>query len=67
MKRTNVVLDERLIARGKKLTGIPTTRRLLDHALHELVRRRGQRKLLSLQGKIDWQGDLDAWRRDRDA
>ena len=66
MKRTNIVLDEGLVAKGKRLTGIRTTRRLVDHALRELVRRGKQRELLKLRGKIDWEGDLSEMRRGRD-
>ena len=65
MKRTNIVLDEKLVDRAKKLSGIKTTRRLVDHALRELVRHRRQRDLLKLRGKVDWEGDLDAMRRGR--
>ena len=66
MKRTTVMLDEHLIAEAKRLTGIATTQRLIEYALRELVRRCSQRQLLGLRGRVDWQGDLDAWRRDRD-
>jgi len=65
MRRTNVVLDDTLVAKAKALTGIATTRELLDHALRELVRHKRQRDLLKLRGKVDWEGDLDAMRRGR--
>ena len=66
MKRTNVVLDERKVARGKRATGIKTTRALIDHALDEVIRLHRQGKLLQLRGKIDWQGDLADMRRGRE-
>jgi Arc/MetJ family transcription regulator len=65
MKRTNIVLDEDLVARAKEATGIATTRQLVDHALHELLRLERQRSILKLRGRIDWQGDLSAMRRRR--
>ncbi len=65
MKRTNVVLDERLVARARKLTGTRTIRELLDYSLKELVRHGRQRELIRLRGKVDWVGDLAAWRRGR--
>jgi Arc/MetJ family transcription regulator len=65
MQRTNVVLDEWLVARGKRLTGIRTTRQLVDRALRELVRRRRCRLILQLQGQVRWQGNLRAMRRRR--
>ena len=65
MKRTNVVLDEKIVGRAKKATGIKVTRQLLDYALRELLRRHRQRDILKLRGKVDWQGDLSAMRRVR--
>jgi len=65
MKRTNVVLDEKLVERAKTATGLKTTRAVVDHALREVVRRRRQRQLLKLRGGIDWKGDLAAMRRGR--
>ena len=62
MKRTNVVLDEQLVTRGKRLTGLRTSRALIDHALREMVRRGDQRRLLELRGKVEWRGDLTAMR-----
>ena len=65
MKRTNIVLDEKLVTHAKKLTGMRTTRQVVDHALRELVRHGKQRELLKLRGKIDWEGDLAEMRRGR--
>ena len=65
MKRTNVVLDEKIVGRAKKLTGIKVTRQLLDYALQELLRHRRQRDILKLRGKVDWEGDLAEMRRGR--
>jgi Arc/MetJ family transcription regulator len=65
MTRTNVVLDEVLVEECRKLTGIPTQRSLIDHALRELLRHGWQKKVLELKGRISWQGDLQAWRRGR--
>ena len=65
MKRTNVVLDEKLVNDCIKATGIKTQRALIDHALRELLRHEKQSKLLELKGKINWDGDLDASREGR--
>ena len=48
MKRTNIVLDEQLVTRGKRLTGLKTSRALVDHALREMVRRGDQRLQVQL-------------------
>jgi len=65
MKRTSVVLDERLVSTAKTLTGIRTTQQVVDHALRELVRHRRQRRLLHLRGRIHWEGDLNEMRHAR--
>jgi Arc/MetJ family transcription regulator len=65
MKRTNIVLDEELVGKGMRLTGITTQKSLIDYALRELVRRKEQKKILRLKGKVDWDGDLEAMRANR--
>lgn len=67
MGRTNVVLDDGLVAKCQKATGIRTRRALIDHALQELLRHRRQKKILQLKGKVHWEGDLSTWRRGRTA
>ena len=65
MGRTNVVLDDDLVEKCQKETGIPTVRALIDHALHELLRHKRQKKVLELKGAVRWQGDLEKWRAGR--
>jgi Arc/MetJ family transcription regulator len=67
MGRTNVVLDDELLEACLKATGIKTRRKLIDHALRELLRRKRQKKVLALKGAVRWEGDLDAWRKKRGA
>jgi Arc/MetJ family transcription regulator len=65
MKRTNVILDEKLINDCINATGIKTQKALIDHALRELLRHEQQTKILELKGKINWNGNLDEWRQGR--
>lgn len=58
MIRTNVVLDEKLVKSGLRITGLKTQRALIDYSLRELLRHEEQKKLLKLRGAIDWHGDL---------
>ena len=62
MGRTNIVLDDKLVAKCQRATGIKTKRALIEHALKELLRQKSQRRLLELRGTVHWEGDLDAWR-----
>jgi Arc/MetJ family transcription regulator len=63
MKRTNVVLDDKLVARGLRLTRVRTTRELIDRALRELVAREEQRRLAEQLRGSGWEGDLNDMRR----
>jgi Arc/MetJ family transcription regulator len=55
--RTNVVLDESLVEKAKALTGIKTTRAVIDEALRVLIQRREQSQVRDLRGQIPWEGD----------
>lgn len=63
--RTNIVIDDELIAEAMRLTGIRTKREVVDTALRTLVRLRRQRDVLTLEGKIVWEGDLEEMRQTR--
>lgn len=65
MIRTNIVLDEALVKKALKISKIKTKRKLIDYALRELIRHEEQHKLLKLQGKIHWEGDLNSSREGR--
>lgn len=63
--RTNIVLDTKLVEAGLKATGLKTRRKLIDFALREPLRHKQQQKLLSLKGKVTWEGDLAEMRTGR--
>lgn len=65
MGRTNIVLDDQLVAACVKATGIKTRRALIDYALHELLRHKRQKEVLALKGTVAWDGDLATWRQAR--
>ena len=64
-KRTNIVLDEDLVEAGLKATGLKTRKDLVNYALQDLLRREAQKKILSLRGKVLWEGDLSEMRQGR--
>ncbi len=57
--RTNIVLDDELIAEAAQLTGIKTKKDLVHEALRTLIRVRKRKSLLELQGKIAFAPDYD--------
>lgn len=63
--RTNIDLDEGLVARGLLVSGLRTKKELVNMALREFVRKNDQKKILELRGKIQWQGDLELMRESR--
>jgi len=64
--RTNIVLDDGLIKRAMQVSGAKTKREAVDRALREMVARSSvYRALRKLKGKMPWDGDVDAWRRQR--
>ena len=60
--RTNIVLDENLIDRAQKLTGIKTKREVVQEALRTLILLREQGEVRNLRGKLKWDGNLDEQR-----
>lgn len=62
--RTNIEIDDKLMADILRETGIKTKREAVEVALQTLLRMRRQAEIRTLRGTINWQGDLDAMRRD---
>ncbi|HZA60114.1 MAG TPA: type II toxin-antitoxin system VapB family antitoxin, partial [Actinomycetota bacterium] len=58
MKRTNVVVDEELVERVKRIYRVRSTREAIDLALRRLVGDGDPRSVLELEG-VGWPGDLD--------
>lgn len=65
MKRTNIVIDEVLMKKALKATGIKTQKEVVDFALKELIRRESQKKILELKGSVKWEGDIKERRKGR--
>jgi Arc/MetJ family transcription regulator len=62
--RTNIVIDDALMHDAMKASGAQTKREAVERGLKALVRLSRQGEIRKLRGKLDWQGDLDAMRRD---
>ena len=60
--RTNIVLDDKLIKRAQKLTGIKTKQEVVQEALRTLILLNEQAEIRNLRGKLKWEGDLNEQR-----
>jgi len=63
--RTNIVIDDQLMRDTLRATGFRTKREAVEEGLRTLLRLKRQAGIRRLRGKLDWQGDLNAMRRDR--
>ena len=63
--RTNVVIDDDLMAEALESTGLKTKRAVIEEALRMLVRLKAQGRIRSLRGKLQWEGDLSKLREGR--
>jgi Arc/MetJ family transcription regulator len=62
--RTNIVIDDQLMRDALRATGLKTKRAAVEEGLRSLLRLKRQAEIRKLRGKLNWQGDLDAMRRD---
>lgn len=62
--RTNIVIDDTLMSEAMEASGAQTKREAVEMGLRSLLKLSRQGRLRSLRGKLAWQGDLDAMRRD---
>jgi Arc/MetJ family transcription regulator len=62
--RTNIVIDDQLMERAQALSGLQTKREAVEEGLRLLVRLKEQERIRTVRGKLPWDGDLDAMRRD---
>lgn len=60
--RTNIDIDDALMAEALAATGMPTKRAVVEEGLRLLVQLKAQDRMRELRGKITWEGDLDASR-----
>lgn len=60
--RTNIVIDDKLMANALKASGLTTKKDVVEQGLKLLIRRSQQQAICNLKGKIQWEGDLDEMR-----
>lgn len=64
--RTNIVIDDQLMADALRATGVSTKREAVELGLRTLVRLNRQAGIRRFRGRLAWEGDLDAMRTDPD-
>lgn len=62
--RTNIEIDDKLIAEAIKVTGAATKREAVELGLKALVQLKRQEQIRGLRGKLKWKDDLDRMRLD---
>jgi Arc/MetJ family transcription regulator len=60
--RTNIVIDDDLMAQALIATGLETKKEVVEQGLKLLIKRSKQQSIRSLRGKIKWEGNLDEMR-----
>lgn len=62
--RTNIVIDDELMEKARRVLGTTTKRETVEMALERVIEIERQREIRNFRGKLDWVGDLEAMRTD---
>ena len=60
--RANIEIDDELIKKELKYSKLKTKKEVINEALSRYVKYQMRLKLLSLRGKVKWEGNLDEMR-----
>ena len=63
--RTNVVIDDDLMASAIKASGLRTKKDAIEKGLKLLVQMKSQQEIKRFRGKLKWSGNLDEMRLDK--
>ena len=63
--RTNIEIDDALIEKALRLTGLKTKRAVVEAGLRTLIRLKEQEEILHIAGKVRWEGNLEESRQGR--
>ncbi len=65
MSRTNIELNDKIVEEALGLTHFKTKKELVNYALEDFVKRLKRKKILELEGKVKWEGNLNEMRKSR--
>jgi Arc/MetJ family transcription regulator len=57
--RTNIVIDDKLMADALNASGLQTKKEAVEEGLKALIKLKKQANIRNLRGKLNWEGDLD--------
>lgn len=63
--RTNIVIDDKLMAEALKASGAKTKKEAVELGLKTLLQLSRQRDVRRLRGTVKWEGDLEGMRTDK--
>ena len=63
--RTNIDIDDALLAQAMEASGLKTKKATVEEALRRLVSERRQKNAIADMAGLGWDGDLDEMREDR--
>jgi Arc/MetJ family transcription regulator len=62
--RTNIEIDDTLMADALAMTGVRTKKEAVELGLKTLIRLKKQERIKQFKGKLRWEGDLEEMRND---
>ncbi len=65
MSRTVIDIENDLLKKAQRLTGMSKKVDVVNYALKRLVEQKAIEKVLDLKGKVRWEGSLEEMRRGR--
>ncbi len=60
--RTNIEIDDSLMADALKATGLSTKKEVVELGLKALIKLNKQASIRALRGKLKWEGNLEEMR-----
>ncbi|NEO26007.1 MAG: type II toxin-antitoxin system VapB family antitoxin [Kamptonema sp. SIO4C4] len=62
--KTNIVIDDQLMADALKVTGLESQQEAIELGLKTLIKLKQQEKIKEFKGKLKWEGNLEEMRSD---
>jgi Arc/MetJ family transcription regulator len=65
MSRTIIDIQDDLLRKVQKVTGITKRAEIVNYALKRLLEQKEMERVLELRGKVKWDGNIEEMRRSR--